>query len=414
LEEVKLLSGSNPSSPGSETHESIRQEGEQKEIKVSAIVSTYNSERFIRGCLEDLVNQTLFQKGRLEIIVVDSGSEQNERAVVGEFQRKHHGIHYLRTEHRETVYAAWNRGIKAAKGDYITNANTDDRHRKDALEVMCNVLENNLGIGLVYADVIITETENETFEHHTRTGQYQWPDFDRAALSVGCFIGPQPMWRKSLHDAFGYFDESFSASGDWEFWLRIAEGTKFLHVREYLGLYLRSDKSLEHQNAGKRIEEDRSIYRAYIPKYLPAYDGYFTGVIGTDPNPVHVYRYGQVLASLGRYDEAISLYESYVERNPAYQGFTFLLNDLKNEKARHSAAQAPPPPALPEEIMAYVNQADRHIANNDLASAREAIKQALRHTSEHPQLAAMLSNMLDNLRSSEAANEFLGTKRKDR
>jgi glycosyltransferase involved in cell wall biosynthesis len=366
-------------------------------VKVSAIVSTYNAERLIRGCLEDLVNQTLYQKGELEIIVVDSGSEQNEKTVVGEFQQKHRGIHCLKTKRRETVYAAWNRGIRASSGRYITNANTDDRHRKDALEVMADVLENNPDTGLVYADVIITETENETFENHTRTGHYQWPDFDRTALSVGCFIGPQPMWRKSLHNTYGYFDESFSASGDWEFWLRIAEGTKFLHIPEYLGVYLRSPRSLEHQNAGKRIEEDRKIYRTYIPKYLPAYDRYFTGIIATDSYPVHVYRYGQILAAFGRYDDAISLYESYLKRNPAYPGFNFLIDDLKNAKVRHGAAQAPPAADLPEEIMDYINQAERHYAENDLTSAREAIKQALKYASGHPQLTALLSNMLDNL-----------------
>lgn len=69
------------------TPEEIHQ-GDEKKIKVSAIVSTYNSERFIQGCLEDLVNQTLYEKGELEIIVVDSGSEQNERAIVEKFQQR--------------------------------------------------------------------------------------------------------------------------------------------------------------------------------------------------------------------------------------------------------------------------------------------------------------------------------------
>ena len=53
---------------------------------VSAIVSTYNSERFIRGCLEDLENQTIAD--RLEIVVVNSGSEQNEDRIIKEFQKK--------------------------------------------------------------------------------------------------------------------------------------------------------------------------------------------------------------------------------------------------------------------------------------------------------------------------------------
>ncbi|RZB34874.1 MAG: hypothetical protein SRB1_00642 [Desulfobacteraceae bacterium Eth-SRB1] len=73
---------------------------------------------------------------RLEIIVVNSGSEQNEEAIVKEFQKKYSNIKYIKTDQRETVYAAWNRGVKAASGKYITNANTDDRRRADACEQM--------------------------------------------------------------------------------------------------------------------------------------------------------------------------------------------------------------------------------------------------------------------------------------
>ncbi|MFM6401145.1 MAG: glycosyltransferase, partial [Planktothrix sp.] len=43
----------------------------QPTFRVSAIISTYNAEKFIRGCLEDLVDQTLYKKGEVEIVVVD-------------------------------------------------------------------------------------------------------------------------------------------------------------------------------------------------------------------------------------------------------------------------------------------------------------------------------------------------------
>src|SRR5687768_12897488 len=102
---------------------------------VTALVSTYRSEAFMQGCLQDLVEQTLYAQGALEIVVIDSGSPENERAIVEQFQRRHPRIVYLRTE-RETLYAAWNRGIGAAGGKYLTNANTDDRHRRDALEIL--------------------------------------------------------------------------------------------------------------------------------------------------------------------------------------------------------------------------------------------------------------------------------------
>jgi tetratricopeptide (TPR) repeat protein len=52
--------------------------GGSGEILVTAIVSTYNSEKYIEGCLQDLLSQTI--ANRLEVIVVDSGSQQNERA----------------------------------------------------------------------------------------------------------------------------------------------------------------------------------------------------------------------------------------------------------------------------------------------------------------------------------------------
>ena len=229
---------------------------------VSAIVSTYNSERFIRGCLEDLEAQTI--AGRLEIIVVDSGSSQNERDIVEEFQQRYDNIVYIRTAQREGVYAAWNRGIQAACGTYITNANTDDRHKRDAFERMVAILEERPEIALVYANAYVTKTEGETFEAHTPAGRWEWPDFDPLQLIYYCFVGPQPMWRRCMHTKYGYFDESFESAGDWEFWLRMAESETFLHLDEFLGLYLSSPASVEHRNRELTSQESVRVHQRYF------------------------------------------------------------------------------------------------------------------------------------------------------
>ena len=217
-------------------------------IKVSTIVSTYNSEKFLLGCLENLVKQTLFNKGELEIVVINSGSEENEEKIVKEFQDSFPNIKYLKTE-RDTIYEAWNRGIKMSSGKYITNANTDDRHRKDALEILAEELDKNQNIDLVYADQIITKSENETFDEHTATGYFEWPEYDRNQLVHCACFGPQPMWRKSLHKEFGFFNEDFKVAGDYEWWLRISDKVEMKHISEKLGLYLLSDNSVEHNNS---------------------------------------------------------------------------------------------------------------------------------------------------------------------
>ena len=233
------------------------------DILISAIVSTYNAEKFIRGCLEDLESQTIADK--IEIIVVNSGSNENEEAVVQEFQKKYENIKYIKTDKRETVYAAWNRGIKAASGKYITNANTDDRHRIDAFEIMVQTLEKYPDVALVYADVKITETENETFENCTQVGIYKWLEWNRDDLLYkGCFMGPQPMWRRDVHDEFGFFDDSLVTSGDYEFWLRISQTRSFRRIPQSLGLYLRTTDSIEHSNREKQLIENREILAMYI------------------------------------------------------------------------------------------------------------------------------------------------------
>jgi glycosyltransferase involved in cell wall biosynthesis len=211
--------------------------------KVTAIVSTCNAERFMRGCLEDLVAQTLLSQ--MEIIVVDSASPENERKIVEEFQRSHPNIIYLRTEKRETLYAAWNRAILLSRGKYLTNANTDDRHAPDAIEILAGLLDSSEA-DVAYASVAITEDENARFSDAKVKGQFKARPFDRRRLFRDCMPGPQPVWRRSLHERFGMFDPEFRSAGDYEFWLRISGETKFVHTRKVLGLFLDSAQSISH------------------------------------------------------------------------------------------------------------------------------------------------------------------------
>lgn len=235
--------------------------------KVSAIVSVYKAERFIRGCLEDLVAQTLFRQEQLEIVVVNSGSPQHEDTIIREYVVRYPGrINYIRTVERETIYQAWNRGIAAARGRYITNANADDRHRPDALEVMAKTLDANPKICLAYADSNVTREENAVFDHAPLTARFLWPDFNPVRLFQVCYVGPQPIWRRSLHERYGFFDGACRSAGDYDYWLRlVAAGERFFHIRETLGLYLQSPSGVEYSNQEISWQESASARKRNWP-----------------------------------------------------------------------------------------------------------------------------------------------------
>jgi glycosyltransferase involved in cell wall biosynthesis len=223
---------------------------------VSAIVSTYNAESFLRGCLDDLEQQTIADK--LEIIVVNSNSQENEEAIVREYQQRYNNIIYIKTKQREGIYSAWNRAVKVARGSFLTNANTDDRHRNNAMEIMAETLLANPDVALVYGNQICTDTPNGTFDDHHATEMAKRPEYSRERLLFGCCVGSQPMWRKSLHDELGDFDESLDCAGDWDFWLRISSKYKFKHIPDFLGLYYYNKQGIEH---GRKIH---SLYERYI------------------------------------------------------------------------------------------------------------------------------------------------------
>lgn len=242
---------------------------ENRPYKVTAIVSVYKAGAFIRGCLEDLARQTIFDQ--VEVIVIDACSPDNEGDVVREFQARYSNIVYERTPEREPLYASWNRAARMARGAYLTNANADDRHHPDCFRRLAQALDEHPEVAIVYADQRITSESNSLFETAPVIGKHAWREYDHLNLLRRCEVGPQPMWRASLHASVGYFNERCRIAGDLEFWLRVSEKYPLLHIKEELGLYLLGD-NLEFKNRRQTYEEEREVKEAALRRFLdPAF-----------------------------------------------------------------------------------------------------------------------------------------------
>jgi hypothetical protein len=227
---------------------------------VTAMVSTYASERYLRGCLDDLLAQTMAD--RLEIVVVDACSPEREGEIVRAYQRDHGNIRYLRTETRECTSAAFHRATAMARGRYLTTANTDDRHHPEFVARMVTVLEQMPTVGLVYADTAISTRDNETWHDSTATQRFAWPDYTpAAALSIGVF-GPQPMWRRAAHERAGDWSMRWKIANDLDLFLRIARAHGAVHLAEVLGLFLqRSDSNSGVGRARAVLDESLAVFR---------------------------------------------------------------------------------------------------------------------------------------------------------
>ena len=217
---------------------------------VSAIVSTYNSEKFIEEKIIDLLQQTLVDD--LEIIIINSGSMQNEEKIIKEYINIYNNIIYLKTEERETVYKAWNRGISISHGKYITNSNTDDRLKNDAFEILSKTLEENPDVAMVYANQNITHIPNQSFNDAYKCKTMYFPDFNKIHQLERCLVGSQPMWRSLLHFEHNlWFNEKYEVCGDNEFEIRVSDKFSMLHLHQTLGTFYKSlqktNKEYENQ-----------------------------------------------------------------------------------------------------------------------------------------------------------------------
>ncbi|MGI6525160.1 MAG: glycosyltransferase [Bdellovibrionota bacterium] len=236
----------------------------RSQIKVSALVSLYNSMEYVEELFKDLTAQSLFKKGKMEIVVIDSNSPQNEKEVVERYQAQFPNIVYLRTDHRETLYQAWNRGIALAQGEFLTNANSDDRHHPEALEIMLNSLESNPEIDLVYADVYESTIPNEPFLANKGSRRYYYPEYFPAEALLAYQFGCQPLWRKSVHDKMGEFSTSLKAAGDWDFCMRFAlAGLKALHINQVLGSFSNRPTSISTQD-DTSVREQAEVKNRYL------------------------------------------------------------------------------------------------------------------------------------------------------
>lgn len=125
--------------------------------KVSIIIPVYNMEKYLRQCLDSVVNQTLQD---IEIICIDDCSTDNSLLILKEYAEKDIRFHIIEQKENCGQGRARNIAIDTAKGEYIAFVDPDDWIEPEMCEKMYNQAK------LLSSEIVICEYK----KHFVHTG----------------------------------------------------------------------------------------------------------------------------------------------------------------------------------------------------------------------------------------------------
>ena len=174
-------------------------------IKYSFIVPVYNTEKFLKKCLDSLVNQTYKD---FEIIVVNDGSTDKSSSIISKYQKKYKNIIVIDKEN-EGLSMARNRGVQKSSGKYIIFVDSDDYVSNKLLEEVDKKIDDS--------DILRFQIATED-EEYTKINEYHEEGFESMCgydafkyLSSYHFV--EPAWCYVIRKNY-YIENKFSFKKD--------------------------------------------------------------------------------------------------------------------------------------------------------------------------------------------------------
>lgn len=224
-----------------------------KEILVSTITPCFRMKPYLKKFLEELPNQTMFDQ--LEIVLDHNEPDEEEISWVKDFQQKYpNRIKHIIVNPVEVIGASMNRCIKEASGKYVTIWNVDDLRTANSIESQVKAIEEkNADIAIGDYKIVrrFGEKEYGKIVEHRNVPE---SEFKRSM-----YFGPFVMFKKSLCDKAGYFDEQLTSGADFDLSIRLAYNGKVAVADDLLGYYLNEGKG-----ASTRPDSKQALDKAII------------------------------------------------------------------------------------------------------------------------------------------------------
>ena len=181
------------------------------DMKFSIITATFNSEKTVERAVRSVMEQGITD---IEHIIVDNCSSDNTLKIISECKSP---FVKVISEPDNGIYDAFNKGLKAASGEVISFLNSDDYYLDAALKKISDAFEENEDAVCVHGNIQVN--------HRTVRPVNGFLSFGGRRI-----FHPAAFMRRSIFDVAGNFDAQFKITSDLDFFLRISETSKFVHI----------------------------------------------------------------------------------------------------------------------------------------------------------------------------------------
>jgi len=219
---------------------------------ISVVMSMYNSGKYVKECIESVLNQTFDD---FEFIIVDDGSEDSSVKVVESFRDSR--IKLVKNKH--DFIDSLNKGMSLAKGEFIARMDPDDIMFPERLEIQYDFMLSNPQIDVCSAWAVCFGLANNNVqtptEHKKITSDFL---FHNPVINPTSFIRRSSIQINSL--VYKYYDYA----EDYKLWVDCAgAGLKFSAIPRILLKYRTTKEQVTRKYYKEMMQSSHLIKLEY-------------------------------------------------------------------------------------------------------------------------------------------------------
>lgn len=197
-------------------------------MKFSIVTLSYNQALFVERAIRSVLDQ---QGVDIEYIVVDPGSSDESRRVIGNYASN---IEHVVFEPDDGPADGLNKGFSHATGEIMGFLNADDEYLPNSLSKVAALFNAQPAVDVIHGHARVVNKDGD----HIRNLFSDYFDLQAFAYGTCLLVQPSTFFRRRIWEKTRGFNKTNKSNWDAELWNDMADaGAKFLRIEEFLSAY---------------------------------------------------------------------------------------------------------------------------------------------------------------------------------